>query len=359
MGKSALILQKIFIGVTCLTLTLAVVLIMVTPRPVDAPKDSHAEQAGADVQLPLAEGLTRILFAGDIMLSRDVGAAITRAQDPLLPFNKVSEVIRSADISFANLESPFSDKPTVMEAELVFKASPEYIQGLLSAGFDVLSTANNHAYDQGVYGVTYTYNWLKEHGILPSGSNPEKFDPTEAIIQKNDIRFAFLSYTYSAANRGGDSSPLIGNFNDPEQMQQDIRDIKGRNADVLVVSMHAGQEYERDPGEKQKEFARKAIDAGADLVIGHHPHWAQTVEEYKDKWILYSLGNFVFDQMWSRDTREGLTALATFEKHNLVKLELLPVVIDNYCCPRWANEAEKAAILKKIHLTTPILMNNN
>jgi len=293
------------------------------------------------------------------MLSRQVGNAISRANDPSLPFKNISGVTQSADIAFANLESPFSDKPTIREAELVFKANPEYIQGLLFAGFDVLSTANNHAYDQGLYGVTHTYEWLKENRIVPSGSHPKKYDPTESIIQKNDILFSFLSYTYSAANRGGDSSPLIGNFNDPEQMQQDIQEVKGHYADVVIVSMHAGQEYEREPGEKQKEFARAAIDAGADIVIGHHPHWVQTVEEYKGKWILYSLGNFVFDQMWSRDTREGLTALATFKEQRLVKIELLPVVIDNYCCPRWANEDEKAAILKKIHLTTHVLMNNN
>jgi poly-gamma-glutamate capsule biosynthesis protein CapA/YwtB (metallophosphatase superfamily) len=359
MQKYGKLIWIVFISVVSICLLCALILAfknqeselneVSTPTPSTSPLPS----------LPLSPTLTRIFFAGDIMLSRHVNTKMVEASNFSLPFENTKDIINGADISFANLESPFSDKETLAHRDLVFKASPDAIQGLLAAGFDILSVANNHALDQGTYGINYTYNWLTEHGILPSGIGPKTVDITDAIIEKNGISYAFLSYSYSAANLGGDSSPLVGNFNNPEQMKQDILEIKGHYADVVIVSMHAGAEYTREPNNKQVEFAHKAIDAGADIVIGHHPHWVQTVEKYNGKWILYSLGNFVFDQMWSRDTREGLTAMATYDGSSLIKLEINPVIIDNYCCPRWATEEEKTAILNKINLTSSILMNNN
>jgi poly-gamma-glutamate synthesis protein (capsule biosynthesis protein) len=131
--------------------------------------------------------------------------------------------------------------------------------------------------------------------------------------------------------------------------------------------MHAGTEYMRTPNQNQTEFAHAAIDAGADMVIGHHPHWIQTTEKYQGKYIFYSLGNFIFDQMWSQDTKEGLALKITLSKipaprlqgtpvpAKLEKLELVPVIIENYSTPRLANEVESLRILKKIDLETKIL----
>ena len=137
-----------------------------------------------------------------------------------------------------------------------------------------------------------------------------------------------------------------------------------------------GVEYTRTPTPAQIKFSHNAIDSGADLVIGNHPHWVQTIEQYKGKWIFYSLGNFIFDQMWSVDTRQGLTATLTFSAKGgslparqagasggkniqLNKIELKPVMIDDYCCPRWANDNETKNILGKINLTSPLLLQHN
>jgi len=299
---------------------------------------------------------TALFFAGDIMLSRNVAKESYGANDMTLPFQKIADKVKSADISFANLEFPFLDKGPYAQQGLVFKAEPKAIEGLTYAGFDVVSTANNHAMDQGIKGLEFTIDLLTQNNILPSGTKKTNQNEPTAAIEKNGIVFGFLSYSYTALNDGGKSkNSQINDFNDVEGMAQDVVAIKGHTADVVIVSMHAGTEYQRNPNQSQINFARAAIDAGADLVIGHHPHWVQTIEMYKDKPIFYSLGNFVFDQMWSQDTKEGLTVTITFNDNQITKIELQPVIIEDYCCPRWANENETAVIIKKIGLSNTVL----
>jgi poly-gamma-glutamate capsule biosynthesis protein CapA/YwtB (metallophosphatase superfamily) len=305
---------------------------------------------------------TTVFLAGDIMLSRNVAAAIYKAKDYTLPFQKISEFTKNADVAFANLESPFNDQGNhSIEGSLIFNADPKSIEGLNFAGFDVLSTANNHAFDQGKYGLDLTFNLLAQNHILPTGTMPTQDFDSLPIIEKNHIRFAFLSYSYTALNDGGKShSPYIADFNDLVKLKQDIESIKSyKAADIIIVNMHAGVEYTRKPTQAQINFAHAAIDAGADLVVGAHPHWIQDIENYQGKYIFYSLGNFVFDQMWSTDTREGLTIKLSYKNKKLEKIELKPVVIDDYCCPRFANPDESKAILAKAGLTNSILMINN
>jgi hypothetical protein len=333
----------------------------------------HQTNPPAQIEDPKPEAKgTTLFFAGDIMLSRNVANKMYQAQDFTLPFRNVADITKNADIAFANLESPFNDTGShFIDGSLVFNADPKSVEGLKFAGFDILSTANNHSMDQGQKGLEYTLNLLNQNQIIPSGTSSPSIALVEPVIQHNDILFGFLSYSYTAYNDGGKSkSPNIKDANDLTGLKQDILAMKGHTADVVIVSMHAGTEYKRTPNPSQIDFAHAAIDAGADLVIGHHPHWIQTVEKYKDKWIFYSLGNFVFDQMWSQDTREGLTLLATFEtlhipdpqnltagedKMGFTKFELKPVIIDNFCCPRWASEDETKSILQKINLTSTSL----
>jgi poly-gamma-glutamate synthesis protein (capsule biosynthesis protein) len=128
--------------------------------------------------------------------------------------------------------------------------------------------------------------------------------------------------------------------------------------------MHAGVEYTRRPDQPQIDFARNAIDYGADIVIGAHPHWTQVFEQYKGKYIFYSLGNFIFDQEWSRDTKEGLALKITLHNRKssahsatsrVEQIELIPVVIENYSTPRPATEAETRQILQKIGASERII----
>ncbi len=345
----------------------AIVLLVISLNRQNLPPGQEA-QNGSQAILPNSSeeqtANTTLFFAGDIMLSRNVHRKISEANDPTLPFQKTAAVSANADIAFANLESPFNTTGThFVDGSLIFNADPNSVTGLTVAGFDVLSTANNHALDQGLKGLDLTIDWLKQHQIIPVGTFPTtggEFDPGQNVISKNKIAFGFLSYSYTAQNDGGKTtSPYIAGYNDLTKLKQDILGMRGHYSDVVIVNMHAGTEYTREPTQKQIDFAHAAIDAGADLVTGEHPHWIQTVEQYKGKWIFYSLGNFVFDQMWSQETREGLTVLVTYKNSEIIKIELRPVIIEDYSTPRWANSEETIAILQKINLTSPILFNQN
>jgi poly-gamma-glutamate capsule biosynthesis protein CapA/YwtB (metallophosphatase superfamily) len=299
---------------------------------------------------------TTIFLAGDIMLSRNVAAAMYKANDFTLPFQKIADVTKSADIAFANLESPFNDTGDhSVEGSLIFNGDPKSIDGLTYAGIDILSTANNHTLDQRYAGLTFTYKFLVENHIIPIGTTTACH--SGQIITKNNVKFGFLAYSYTAKNDGGKTiDSEVCDANNLKQLKLDIINLKAKS-DIVIVSMHAGTEYVREPNTLQTSFAQAASDAGADIVVGAHPHWIQKpIEKIGDKtWVFYSLGNFVFDQMWSQDTREGMTVLLTFKDKTLDKIELKPIIIDNYCCPRWANEEETKAILNKINLTSPIL----
>src|SRR5262249_37738983 len=131
-----------------------------------------------------------------------------------------------ADISFANLESPFNDSGNhSVPGSLVFNADPKAVEGLKFAGFDILSTANNHAFDQGQYGIRYTLDHLKQNGILPLGTGDDCH--AGQIITKNNLRFGFLGYSYTALNDGGKTTdPLVCDANDLKQLKTDIANLR-------------------------------------------------------------------------------------------------------------------------------------
>src|SRR3989344_3635840 len=323
-----------------------------------------------EVSVPAKPKTISLLAAGDIMLSRNVGTKIELAQNPDLPFEKVADLLRGADLTFGNLECPLSDLNIPIREGLVFRCLTRDFGGVINSGFDVLSAANNHSMDQGVAGLTFTIDYLRSKNVLPVGTiachceecNDEAIlkdcfadARNDNLVERRGTKFGFLAYSYSAFNDGKNSAhPQISTL-DIDKLQLDIEDIQSRGANFIVVSMHAGTEYTRKPNQRQIDFARAAIDAGADIVIGHHPHWIQDIDIYQGKPIFYSLGNFVFDQMWSQETREGLMVRLAIRDKRLERAELIPIIIDNYCCPRLADEEEKTAILKKINLDTETL----
>ena len=276
---------------------------------------------------PFRLPLTRILLGGDVMLSRHVGAIARKRSDPAWPFRDVARLFSSADIAFANLEAPFSDRGRLVTEGMVFKAEPEMIEGLLLAGVDVVSTANNHARDCGAHGIEFTLDWLAANGIAAVGTGHTAEAAHEGVIvSRNGIRFGFLAYTYDQSNGNyRDQDDRIATM-DVAAMTHDVKDLRER-ADVVIVSMHAGWEYQRQPNSLQQKFARAAIDAGANIVVGHHPHVAQAVEQYSSGLIFYSLGNLIFDQFQRPDTQVGLIADLRFLAGELVGYGLIPVDI--------------------------------
>lgn len=270
---------------------------------------------------------TRLILGGDVMLSRYVGRLARAQKDPAWPFRELAPHLAGADISFLNLESPFSDRGRPADKGMVFKTEPGMIAGLRLAGIDVVSTANNHARDCGPYGLEFTLNWLARHGIATAGTGmTEEESRAGAVLDRNGVQFGFLAYTYDQSNGNHpDPDPRVAML-DVERMREDVAAMKSR-ADVVIVSMHAGEEYRPKPNPAQIRFAHAAIDAGARIVAGHHPHVVQPVEEYGEGVILYSLGNLIFDQFHREETQRGLLAEVTFRGKWLERVELRAVDI--------------------------------
>jgi poly-gamma-glutamate synthesis protein (capsule biosynthesis protein) len=273
------------------------------------------------------EPYNRLIFAGDVMFCRAVRNKIIASHDNAQPFRKIAPVLAGADIAFINLESPFSDRGPYFERGLIFHAAPETIAGLELAHIAVASTANNHARDCASHGVEFTVSWLRAHGIEPVGSSLTMAATHRGIVlERKGIRFGFLGYTYDQKNgnwRDIDSRIALA---DPAVLCRDVAELRKR-ADVVIVSMHHGIEYMPKPSAVQIAFAHAAIDAGATLVIGHHPHVVQPEEDYRGGLIFYSLGNFVFDQYQREATQHGEIVQVSFIGRNILATHVMPVKI--------------------------------
>lgn len=273
------------------------------------------------------EAFNRLIFTGDVMLSRGVRREILAARDLALPFRKMAPMLAASDIAFVNLESPFSDQGPYREGGLVFHAAPGMIAGLKLAGIAIASTANNHSRDCASHGVQFTVAWLRAHGIEPVGSGESDAAAHKGIVLvRHGVRFGFLGYTYDQNNGNWkDTDPRIA-LADPKIVCRDVSEIRKR-ADVVIVSMHHGIEYTLKPTAAQVAFAHAAIDSGATLVIGHHPHVVQPSEHYRDGLIFYSLGNFIFDQYQRVETQHGEVVQISFFGRNILATHVMPVKI--------------------------------
>ncbi len=243
-----------------------------------------------------------VFLVGDIMLNRGVEYMVEKKGegDFKFPFLKIAENLQKADILFGNLEGTISDKGFKVGSKYSFRANPKAIEGLKYAGFDVLSLANNHALDFTREALKDTFQRLKEAGIDYIGTGSPVIKEINSSTG-SPLRIAFLAYT----NLG---SPFWGigwaDWDNLEEIKKEIKETKEK-ADILIVSLHAGKEYSSEPNQFQIDFSKAAIEAGADLVVGHHPHVIQRNEKYKNGYIFYSLGNFVFDQGFSEETMRG------------------------------------------------------
>lgn len=301
------------------------------------------------------------IAVGDIMLSRGVARKILSAKDPLLPFSRFAQQLRSTDFNFANLESPFSGSDHISPGgSLVFNAPDANISGLLEYNFKVITLANNHAMDQGVKGLRYTRDFLREKSILTVGTGTNLDEAWEPVTYKvKNIKIGFVGASYASINDGGIvRNDYVARIEDQQRLRSSIERLRKMGADLIVATMHAGIEDTFKVDRLQQEFAHAAIDYGADLVIGHHPHWIQPLEVYKDRFIFYSLGNFIFDQH-NPNNREGLTIRVTVQKRKtddpavvpvtrIQQIELIPVLIENFSTPREATTEEAIKILQKI-----------
>lgn len=262
-----------------------------------------------------------LLFTGDVMLGRSVNQNIAQHNDPTWPFIYVADRLKSADITYINLEGPLIAECPITETGMKFCGDLGNVAGLVEAGVDVASLANNHSTNYGASGLTATMETLKSNGIEPVGvGSPVK------LMRQGQV-FTFLSFN--------DIGPYPGIDNVvPSTLSDQISRVKVKG-ETLIVTFHWGHEYQSTPSERQISLAHQAIEAGADLVVGAHPHWVQTHELYQGKPIYYSLGNFVFDQEWSPETKRGLVVEFTYLNGVLINTNELPVLIENFGQPHW------------------------
>lgn len=270
-----------------------------------------------------------LLFTGDIMLSRTVGARMAAQKDWLLPFRLIQDTLRSADLRYANLECPVSDKGRNLHHLYSFRADPQALEGLQAAGFDIVSQANNHAYDWGPEALVDTLERLHAAGIKVVGAGPNILAAHyPVLVQVGTLRVAFLAYVDIDPKEAaaGVDRPGVA-WLDPAQALTDIRFARPL-ADLVIVCPHWGVEYASTPTGEQVALAHQMIDAGADLIVGSHPHVVQPLENYHDRWIAYSLGNFIFDQQ-SPGTHRGWMLKAVVRDKRLAETTVIPIDINS------------------------------
>lgn len=287
-----------------------------------------------------------LLFTGDIMLDRGVEYMIkTEGKgDFKFPFLRIADELKKADILFGNLESPISDKGTKVGSIYSFKADLKSIEGLIYAGFDILSFANNHVFDYERLAFKDTLERLKIAGIDYVGAGLNATEASSPIIREIDgTKIGFLAFSTLGpeswkATENNSGINLISE-KDIEKAKEIIKSAK-ENADILIVSLHAGEEYKTNPNELQISLAKSFIDAGADLVVGHHPHVIQPTIAYENGWIAFSLGNFVFDQGFSKETMEGTLLKAVIEGKKIKEVILIKIKMNEFFQPQIVDKEE-------------------
>ena len=289
---------------------------------------SQSHNQYLELQKALRSRPQKLLFVGDIMLDRGVRERIEAAQDPPFPFLFVRDTLRQADIAFANLEGPITDRGVRSGSIYSFRFEPVgTVNALADAGFDILSLANNHILDYDGTGLADTLSILSKNGLSGVGAGKNYTEAnTPIFITRGDARYAFLAYTnlYPESLEAGETLG-VSDFGNAEHAIRDAREA----ADIVIVSLHWGEEYRSVSNEYQRSIAHAFIDAGADLIVGHHPHVAQELERYRGGYIAYSLGNFVFDQAFSEETRRGAMLEVIVQKNQIESARLIPISISS------------------------------
>ena len=307
---------------------------------------------------PPSSSDVRLVFAGDVMMARKVETSVSTngGGNYSFLFAKIASFMQSADIAFANLESAITDKGSARSLSQVlqgisFRAKPAAINGLLSAGIDIVSMANNHTLDYNVAGMSDCINRLKAAGIQYVGAGLTFNDAYAArIFTVKNTRIAYLAYTLVGVelkDRAQKDEPLDGlkpqsgvawyysKYVDPA-----IRAARSQ-ADLIVVSIHYGTDYSvdsstTDPSHEQDRFAYLALDEGADIVIGHHTHITQPVMVHIKKYLAYSLGNCVFDQSATL-TKQGMLLEVTVRDRKIAEVVERKIQINQYYQPELVN----------------------
>ena len=297
-----------------------------------------------------------LTVAGDIIFGRTVHSRMVKYNDFAHPLRKVAPRLRDADLTIADLECSMSDNTVKPDDPLTFNftTNAAAVEGLTLAGIDGVSLANNHSMNFGELGLRDTLEVLAQNKITAFGGGMTLAEARKpGLFEVKGIKFAFLGYDgitaedYGAGPNWPGTCPLRMNL-----VLEDFARAKQGNPDLIIPFFHWSEEYVAVPSALMRQIAHQAIDNGAAMVIGSHPHWVQGVEWYKGKPILYSLGNFVFDQEWSEETKQGMFAEFVIRNGRIARVRLVPVLIEDYNQPRILGINEGMPVLQRVYDAT-------
>lgn len=267
-----------------------------------------------------------ILFGGDVTLDWGYHELVPQAyDDPGWPFHRLKTLIDEADVFMLNCENPITEREDPQDKQFTFQMDPRLIEAFTEGGVDIVTLANNHIMDHGPVGLEDTLNILDDNGIAHVGAGMDLTGARyPALLNAGGRRIAFLAYgNYSPA--GADKPGVAYRY--PRYISQDVRAAKQYlGADIIVVNFHWGVELEPEPTERDRKLAYLAIDSGADIVVGHHPHVVQPVEIYKGKVIAFSLSNFIFGGN-SKRPKDSILLKVTVSPDGMIEHEVIPIRI--------------------------------
>lgn len=279
-----------------------------------------------------AHATVRLLFAGDVMLDDGPGRFIALGGDPLAPF---ASRLRDADYRIANLETPIATVGEPLDSKIYsFRAHPRVLP-VLKGRFDALALANNHSGDYGKQAFVETMQHLDSAGLARFGGGLNLTEAHQPLwIHHQGLRIAVLSYNEFKPRsfEAGANIPGIA-WSEDSQVVADIRAARQAGAHLVIPFMHWGWEREPQPTQRQRELAALMVDAGADVVVGGHPHVTQGVEMVKGKLVVYSLGNFVFDGFELPEAKRGWVLRLTLDQQGLVAWDTLAADMDDQGTP--------------------------
>lgn len=317
---------------------------------IEPPPEAVEEEGGDGAALPSPFARTfSITVGGDCVLGvdtswKDSKGTFDEAVDTWgfgHPFSGIAPVLMQDDMTLVNLEGPLTYSEDRQQKKYAFRGSPAYVNVLKMGGVEAVNIANNHILDYGQQGLEDTVAALEQAGLTVSGKGKL------GVFEKEGIRVGMAGYTYPFSAKGVDVS-------------DDVQALRGQGCHIVLISFHWGNEYRVDFTAEQRKLGRAAIDAGADAVIGHHPHVIQGIEQYKDRYILYSLGNLVSGGTKNpRDSDTFLAQLVFTVDTEIVNqapppaLHLLPVTLTGNkkahdYQPTFPEEYESDRILQKI-----------
>lgn len=289
---------------------------------------------------------------GDHPLCAGFGAySRFRKEEPVFPFRKSLEVLQRSELLFGNLECSHSNVG-LKENDLrsvQMRGDPRHIPALVTAGFKVVNVANNHSMQHGNEVFLDSVRQLQAHNIACCGiaADAKAISAKPVIIQKNGLKIGFLGYSLRP-RQYFEHVPLYAEGH-PEPMVRDVVALRSQ-VDALVVSVHWGEEFIQKPSPEEIQLAHRLVDAGADIIIGHHPHVLRGIEQYGRGYIVYSLGNFVCDMLWDDTLRTSLIFECTFARAGVRDVRLVPTYTNSDFQPEVLSGDSARSILANLEL---------